>query len=97
MVGEHLVHADASLEDRALLQCRPREDVAGLPGMDADAGGVLVEEPRDDVEPGLEWRHGLEGRAQLHLAAGPLAHQCVGADPVAHEERGEPLGERGDG
>ena len=52
--GEHLVHADAALEHRPLLKRGAREDVAGLPGMDADARGVLVEQPGDDVELGVE-------------------------------------------
>ena len=44
--GEHLVHADAAAQHRPLLERRAREDVAGLPGMDADAGRVLVEQAR---------------------------------------------------
>src|SRR5207244_4901366 len=39
--SEHLVHADAALQLGSLLQRRPGQEVAGLPRVDADAGGVL--------------------------------------------------------
>ena len=47
LAGEHLVHADPSLQDGPLLQGRSGEDVACLAGMNADAGGVFVEQARD--------------------------------------------------
>ena len=45
VVGQHLVDADAALQLGALLERRAGEDVAGLPGVDADAGGVLLNRP----------------------------------------------------
>ena len=50
--GQDLIHAGAAAQDRAALQGRAGEDVAGLPGMDADARGVAVEQAGDDVELG---------------------------------------------
>ena len=55
-----------ALELGPLLERRAGEDVAGLAGVDADAGRVLVEQAGDDVELGLERRQRLEALAQLH-------------------------------
>ena len=66
VVGEHLVHADAALELGALLERRAGEDVAGLARVDADAGGVLVEQAVDEVHLGLERGQRLQALAQLH-------------------------------
>ncbi len=81
--GEHLVHADAALEHRPLLQRRAREDVARLARMDADAGGVLVEQAGDDVQLGS--RSGASGWRLLlssMSAPAPLAHQWLGLMPL---------------
>ena len=92
--GQHLVDADAAAQHGPLLQRHAGEDVAGLPGVDADAGRRLVEQAVDDVHLGLERRQRLEALAQLHLGAGALGPPVVAVDAVAHEQHGEPLGER---
>ena len=46
VLGELLVDADAPPELRSLSERSAREDVARLARMDADAGGVLVEQAR---------------------------------------------------
>ncbi len=69
----------------------PREDVAGLARVDADAGRVLVEQAVDDVDLGLQRRQRLQARAQLHVGAGALGPPVRRVDAAAHEQRGEPL------
>ena len=78
-----------------LLQGGPREDVAGLARMDADARGVLVEQAGDDVQPRPERGQRLEALAQLHVGARPLGPPVLGVDAVAHEQGGEALRRRG--
>ena len=89
--GEHLIHADAAAQDGTLLQGGPGEDVPGLARMDADAGGVLVEETADHVQFGAEGRERFEALRQFHVRAAALGPPVLGADAVAHEQGGEPL------
>ena len=59
-----------------------REDVAGLPGVDADAGGVLVEQAVDDVQLGLAAAPAARGSCPAPSSApAPLAHQWSGLMP----------------
>src|SRR6266480_3115396 len=86
---EHLVHADAALEYGPFLQRGAGKNVARLSWMNADPSGILVEQTRDNVEPGLVRRQGFEALAQFHIRAGGLGPPMLGVDAVAHEERGE--------
>src|SRR5262249_24281622 len=83
--------ANAYAEYGPLLERSPGEDVAGLPGVDADAGGRLVEQPADDVEPGPEGLERFEALAEFHRVAGALRVPVLGANAVAHEQDGDPL------
>src|SRR4029077_13853988 len=84
--GKHLVHTDAALEHGALLQGSPREDVPRLAGMNADTGGVLVEQAGDEVEPAPERCQGLETLAQVHGRAGVFDALVLWIDSIAHEK-----------
>ena len=91
--GEHLIHADAAAQHGPLLQRRPRQDVAGLAGMDADARRVLVEQARDDVQAGV--RSGARGWRLLlssMSAPAPFAHQFFGLMPLPMNRAANRLG-----
>ena len=80
--GELLVDADAPLELGPLLKRGPREDVAGLARVDADARGVLVEQAVDDVDLGLRAAPAAPGTGPApSTSPAPLAHQFVGLTP----------------
>ena len=50
LVGDHLIDRDARLDDRALLNRRAGKQAAGLRGVNALAGGALVEQAVDHVD-----------------------------------------------
>ena len=50
VIGEDLIDADAAAQLGTFLQGRSGEDVPGLPRMNADAGGVSIEQTVDDVQ-----------------------------------------------
>ena len=93
---DHLVHADAAVDDRALLQRHAGQQVAGHPGMDADAGRGLVEQAVDDVDLRLDRLERLQRLAQLHRGAAALGRPGIRIDAVALEDDGEALRRRGD-
>jgi len=49
MIGENLVNADPATKLCPLLQRGSGKDVAGLSGVNANAGGVLVEQSRNYI------------------------------------------------
>ena len=66
-VGQHLIHADAAVNDRAFLNRHAGKQVAGLAGMNAHADGRFVEQAVDDVDLLLHRLQGLERFAEFHV------------------------------
>ena len=92
-LGQHLVHADAALEDRALLQRNAREQAAGHAGVNPHPGRGLVEQAADEVHLGLERLHRLQALAELHLRdRAPLAHQWLALMPLPMNSTANRLG-----
>ena len=64
-----------ALQHRRPSAVRAREDVAGLPRVDADARRGLVEQAVDDVDLGLQRLERRQSLAELHLGPIAVAHQ----------------------
>ena len=97
VVGQHLVHAYAALEHGAFHERHSGKEIAGLPGMDADADRRPVEEAVDEVHLRLQAFHRLEALAEFHAFAGTLRPPVVSVDAIAPEEGGKSFWHRGRG
>ena len=73
---------------------RAGQQAAGLRGMDALTGGVLVEEPVDHVDLLLQRLERRQAQAELHVGARSFGAPVILVHAVAHEEHREPLRER---
>ena len=94
-IGDHLVDADARLDDGALLNGRAGEQAAGLRGVNALAGGALVEQAVDHVDLVLQRLQRRQGLAELHVGARALGAPVILVHAVAHEQDAEALREGG--
>ena len=91
LIRQDLIHANAAPEYRALHERHARENIAGLPRMDAHSHGGPVEETLDDVETAPEGRQRFEGLAQFHLSSGPLGPPVVPINSVSNKQGCEAL------
>ena len=95
MAGDHLIDADAGMDDGALGDVRARQQAAGLGGMDALAGQRLDIEAVDHIDLLLERLQRLQRLAELHVGALAFGAPMILVDAAAQEHHAEALGEVG--
>ena len=94
-IGDHLIDADARVDDGAFRDVRAREQASGLRRVNALAGQRLHEEPVDHVDLLLQRLQRLQRLAELHGGARAFGAPMILIDAVAQEHHAEALRERG--
>ena len=91
VVGDHLIHADAGVDDGALLKCARRR--AGCRSARDECPGRwrLVEEAVDDVDLLFSGSSGSSVLLSFMAAPAPSAAPVILVDAVAQEHHGEAL------
>ncbi len=93
MAGDHLIDADAGMDDGALRDVRARQQAAGLAGVNALAGQRLDVEAVDHVDLLLQRLQRLQRLAELHGGAVAFGAPMILVDAAAQEHHAEALGE----
>ena len=94
MIGQNLVDAYPASQLGPLLKRSSRKNVARLPRMNANIGGILIKQPRNHVHFFFQRLEGCQTLAELHFRPGPFRPPVIRMNSARHEESPEPLRKR---
>jgi len=95
LVRNHLVDADARMDQRALGDVLARQQAAGLGGMDALVGQGFDIQAVDDIDLLFQRLQRLQRLAELHVSARARGAPVILVDAATQEHHAKALGEIG--